>query len=690
MANWNKQILLTGIIISFTYSFSWSQEMKAGFHLLEKGSFEKAEVFFAKVLKNYPRNKTAKICYGRATGLAGKPEEALKIFEELDHLYPNDVEILLNRSESYLWMNDSKSAILSYLHLLSMDSTLFAATLGIANSYSLDHQYEKAYQYIGKAQMLQPGNAQVQQSRKYIILGLSNQLASEKNAYKEALVLLEQNFAINPNDQESLRLKATILLISEVYPEALSVYKSLNNEVESVIGQSVIVHLMGDDKQALSFSEKNLKLIPNLDKNEKNQVYSNYISALLWNNQIKEAGIFLDSIMYDDPENKVYLLSKAQIAIYKGDFPAGIKSYDEYLNYSPTEFGANLGKADAKHALGIDDQAYQQAFKTLTYYPGQKDVNSFITSLNKAHGSFTAATVLYGSSSDGSQMNGYQLTGFVGLSPLSNMTVTYLRKVLSSESGTSSIREAISFSSAKRFNKWLKINGGLSLAKVNFNETQNDQSFQNFQLSTNLRISKSQNLTLGYLSEIQDFNEALLKQNLKTSHFSIKNSFFWKLKGLGWYTEVYRSFYSDSNSRNLIFNSLYKTIYAFKPLKFGLNHLLLNFKESRPEAYYSPIFYNQFEVFTELNFKENKNLPLGLNWNFATGYQITEGLSQLTWRTGLRASKEFGKWSMLLKCGYSTIASTQTNGFSHFSLEGQVKLLLGKKPIFYRKISKAD
>ena len=82
--------------------FCFSQNMKEGFTYLETGKYPQAETFFKTILKEYPNNKTARLCYGRAIGLNGNSAEAKNIFSSLVEDYPNDFEVKLNYGESLL------------------------------------------------------------------------------------------------------------------------------------------------------------------------------------------------------------------------------------------------------------------------------------------------------------------------------------------------------------------------------------------------------------------------------------------------------------------------------------------------------------------------------------------------------------------------------------------------------------
>ena len=68
----NKQLLLSFLTL---LNFSYSQNMEEGYSYLETGKYAKAETFFETILNNYPKNKTAKLCYGRAVGLNGESKK---------------------------------------------------------------------------------------------------------------------------------------------------------------------------------------------------------------------------------------------------------------------------------------------------------------------------------------------------------------------------------------------------------------------------------------------------------------------------------------------------------------------------------------------------------------------------------------------------------------------------------------
>lgn len=85
------------ILLLFLVSiFGYSQNMQEGFNYLETGKYAKAETYFTAILKDYPDNKTARLCLGRAIGLNGKAEDAKVLFTNLLADYPTNFEVKLN------------------------------------------------------------------------------------------------------------------------------------------------------------------------------------------------------------------------------------------------------------------------------------------------------------------------------------------------------------------------------------------------------------------------------------------------------------------------------------------------------------------------------------------------------------------------------------------------------------------
>jgi len=234
-----------------------SQNMQEGFTYLEKGEFGKAEVFFTTILKEYPQNKTARLCYARAIGLNNQAEKALQNFVALKQEYPGDLEIELNYAEALLWNKKFDEAKVFYTELVAKNPTSFVAHLGFANTLSNLKEYPEALLNVNKALELSPANPGALVSRKYIKLGYANQKVNEK-LYTEAETFYNEILVDFPNDKETLLNKANLYLITKDIAKGKEVYAQIatDNPIIALNGLSLVEHIDGKEKQALEISNK--------------------------------------------------------------------------------------------------------------------------------------------------------------------------------------------------------------------------------------------------------------------------------------------------------------------------------------------------------------------------------------------------------------------------------------------------
>ncbi|MDH3381436.1 MAG: tetratricopeptide repeat protein, partial [Flavobacteriaceae bacterium] len=254
--NFLKKIcFLFGLIIT---SVTFAQNMEEGFQYLETGKFDQAEVFFHQILAEYPTNKTAILCYGRAVGLNGNAPKAIKIFTNLLKEYPSDIEIQLNYAESLLWGKQFHEAKVYYTHLVAENPTNFVALLGFANTFSNLKEYENALIYVDKALEVSVKNPNALISRKYIRLGYANEFV-QKQDYNTALSLLNENLIDFPEDKETLLNKVTIYLMTKETDNATKIYEQIaTNAKDSLLalnGLALVAHIAGKDKNALEISK---------------------------------------------------------------------------------------------------------------------------------------------------------------------------------------------------------------------------------------------------------------------------------------------------------------------------------------------------------------------------------------------------------------------------------------------------
>jgi hypothetical protein len=121
-------------------------------------------------------------------------------------------------------------------------------------------------------------------------------------------------------------------------------------------------------------------------------------------------------------------------------------------------------------------------------------------------------------------------------------------------------------------------------------------------------------------------------------------------------------------------------------LKGGINYQYLGFKNQVPTDYFSPSRFNAVELFFDLlkdeNIAEVKTFYYHLSG--AIGYQYIEDFEkQSTYRLqgkfGFRFTDNFRVHLYGLR---SNIASTTVAGFTYNELGINLRLILGKKPLF--------
>lgn len=679
-------VLLTLLTASAT---SLAQDMTEGFGQLEAGEFAKAKDFFAGILQDHPDNRTALLCYGRATGLSGDPLEALNIFNGLKSENSNRTEVLLNVAEAHLWNNDPKRAMPVYRELIGDDSTLFVAWLGLANSLAMARQYPAAYETIGQALALEPDNSQARISRKYIILGLANTLANDLGEKEKALALLEENLGANPADQETLLLKGNILLASGKYGSAYEVFGQLNDPTKALINQSVALHQRGKDKKAWQLADS-LRHLPDTDENEKFLKQNHYLNALLWNNRLVQAKRYYPEIEKDFSHLSATYLSAARVAMYIADFSSGLANYKKALSIDSLSFGGNLGSADAYHALAQDQEAYRTALQTQKRWPERKEVGTFLEKLHRTHRPEANASYTWSFSSDGSYNRALGISAKLSLSPLLRSEVSYeVKHYLQKGSALQLTKNRWQSELSYQLSPKVNVYTGVVFNRFSSNESARSINYNLlFNARAKVMLHRLYGFTAGYRSELLDFNQALASQNLKAHHLFHRGNFYLPETGTGNYTEVVKTFLSDGNQRFLLFTSLYQQIGKKKHFKTGINYLLLTFGDSKPLDYFSPLRHQQVEGFLHTNYRWSGTAVTEISGEVAWGFQWNDEPAQETIRAKITLSRQWQYVRAECYGQYSTAANTAFNGFSFTEIGGKISVAITKRPVFFGRMQK--
>ena len=666
-------------------TISWSQStMSNGFQLLEKGNFQEAEKFFENYLKTDPDNKTAKLCYGRAVGLSGEPNKATDIFAQLLEEYPNDFEILINYNESFLWAKEYNQAKPLYAQLVKEYPEEFAAVLGYANNLSNLKDYSAALEMVENALLLKPGNASALTSKKYMNLGYANNFVNNQD-YAKGEEILKTIFIDFPEDQDALLNLANLYLITKQVDAAKAMYKryatSPKDSITALNGIALAEHIGEQDKKALEITEHAKRKVKTINDTElKERTHDRYVQALIWNRKFNKAKQEIDSLEIHQPAANWIFALKATLGLYTGDVKSSLQAYDAILKNDSTSFDGNLGKANALFAADRIIPSYRMAYKTLDFYENQKDALGFIEKLNLIHTPTVEEHAAYTFDNGNNSAFYTNTTAEVPFSTKFRTTFSYFYRTTENSVTNNKANSHVVLAGLhyKLFPKTV-LKTVLGLNNSRFLEDNYTQPVLDLKLM--LQPLKLQNLTLGYQREVQNFNAELIERKIIQNHYGLDYNLGSNIN-LGWYTQLMYTQQSDTNTRNLLFTSLYYTVLQKPALKMGVNYQYLTFKDQVPNIYFSPEQYQAVEIFADLRgeFSENTTYLISA----ATGFQkVQEDPNSTIFRAETAVQHQFSKrLSANLYGKYSNIASATAAGFEFTEIGFKLKWLFLDKPLF--------
>ena len=661
--------LSTSIIFLIIFSVS-AQDMQEGFTYLETGKYAEAEYFFNDILKAHPKNKTARLCLGRAIGLNGNAKKANTLFTELLNDYPNDFEVKLNYGESLLWNNNFADAKIYYQDLVNEAPKNFAALLGFANTLSNLKAYEEALTYVNKALSVLPKNPNAMTSKKYIYLGYAYQNQQARN-YAKAEVLLTKTLELFDDDKEALLNLANLYLIWEKLDDAKTVYNRLYEQQENKIlalnGLALVAHLNGKEKKALSISKVAYNGLTPATKNTiKQQTTERYAQALIWNRSYKTATKLIDTIATENPNENWVLALRATLNIYKSNFKQSLTDYNQILVNDSTSFDGNLGKANVLKALGRFNDAYSAAENTLKFYDNQKDAVNFINKMNMSLNPTLDTQVSHSFDNGNNTAYVFNTSAVYPLSAKLRILGNYgVRTANNTVTNNSANSNNLSLGVSYQLMPTITCKGtaGVTTAKAQ----NNDYSQLLTDVSFNIKPFKLQTLDIGYKRQVESFNAELLArelvQNNYYANYNLSTNF-----NLGWFSQLMHTAQNDGNTRNLLFASLYYNLLPKPSLKIGFNYQYISFKDQLPTIYFSPEKFNAYEIFLSLVKDEAAAKAKAWFYNLtgAFGYQFIEkDPKQTAYRLQGAFGYKFSARSLLNIYGtHSNIASATAAGFT--------------------------
>jgi tetratricopeptide (TPR) repeat protein len=669
-----KVALVFALLLSLSVQ---AQNFDAGYRLLEAGKFAEGAAFFKTYLTTTPdsTNRTALLCYGRGVGLSSSAVAAQQVFQSLLKRYPNDLEIQLNWAESLMWNKQFADARAYYETLLAVHPKNFNALLGCANALSSLGQFEQSLALVEKANAVDPKNANLKITRKYGRLGWASQLAG-RQGYQQAMALLDAIFEDFPNDIDTRFLKAQIFGFQEQYTPAKALFEGLigtANQTDAYLQLAYIAFLEKKARLALAIVQKAYDTAPEADKNK---LRVGRINALGWNKRFAEAFAEIDKLAQQNPNNPEIALLKARLSIWGKQYQKGASFYEVALKQSPDSFDANLGFADANHAQGMDKAAFAYANRTLQLFPKQADAERFLEKLRLSHAPSIDAQFFVSEDNGQNTSTNYVLRAGYDLHTQFRFVGGYrLRKAGTASEPNQAQVQILSGGFHAKPLPFLAIDGEVNQINTHSPTQQNSQLA--YQIGTEWRLGRWQQLTLKYNLEPQTFTAGLIEYNLFYKNYILNYNLTTPIK-VGFYTQAIKSEFSDRNQRQLLFASLYYDLIYQPVIKFGVNYQYITFKQRVPRCYFSPFAYHSVEVFLQA---ENLNMPkqkVLYQVSLAAGTQKVEDQdAQPTYRLGLSLGfRPEKRVDIQAYYNRSNIATTTAVGYTYNETGIKAKFLL--------------
>jgi len=678
-----NQKKLMCLLCFVSFSIFSQQNIENGFQLLESGEFKKAAIFFKSYLNQYPENKTAAICYGRALGLSGNTEKATIFFKDLLLKHPTDFEVKINYCESFLWDKKYIEAKPLYEKLVLENPTNFGANLGYANTLSNLKEFPKALEQINKTIALDTLNKSAKISKKYIQLGYTNEVINNQN-YIKGKKLLVAIFKDHPEDKEALLNLANLYLIKKEKKNAIAIYNryitATNDSITALNGISLAQHIGSNDKEALKVATIAMMKIKNKNSKLVAQTHERYVQALIWNRKFKTAKKEIAILSNKYPNSNWVMGLKATLGMYTSNYKESIKNYDTILKNNITSFDGNLGKANALFAAGNIKLAYKAAYKTLDLYNNQKDALEFIKKIDVMHVPTIEEHLAY-TFDNGNNIAFYTVT--TAKIPFSvKITTTFSYQYRTTENTVTSNKANSHIALVGLTYKALPKVTFKSIVGINTSSYEEESYNQPvIDLSLETKPYKLQDVTLKYQREIQNFNADLIQREIVMNHYGFTYNLGTNIN-LGWYSQFIHTKQSDANERNLFFTSLYYSIFRKPAVKIGANFQYIGFKNQVPIIYFSPNTYNVVEFFTEARGTITNKIKYITS--MAAGSQKVENdKRRAVFRAEAQLQHQFSeRFSGNIYGKYSNIASATASGFEFTEIGIKLKWLLTKKPLF--------
>lgn len=657
------------ILVLCCYAAHAQVDLTDGFVMLEQGEFSEAKDFFEPLYDEYHlSDKTVSICYGRAIGLSGQPSVANSIFRELDITYPNDMEVKLNLSESWLWMGLPVQGIAAYQDILQFDSTLFPALLGLANAQASNGMYKEALASVNRALTVDSTSSVAHTSRKYILLGLSADLRKMSRP-DAAMLCIDSILTKTPMDPDGLIAKAETYMTKGEFKAAFNTYRmsrGIIDDTKAFSGMAYTSLVLGNMSAAKRWGEKALQSATIASDTAMIVHTGVLLSDILGaSGQFNKAFTLLDSTQIRCASSVKIDLARARLHSWNKEFKTAEKQFSNIILQDSLVAEAYLGLADHYYAFGMNMDATDLLSEGLKHNPSRGDLNQMMSRI-QAESSGNLSWTTSGMSDNGGNRNfGSSVEyNFGSLNAWRPVVSTGWKRMTSEVSDDVVDVLSLGVSSTFQLTPNVSMSGGLTAQSFN---TQSASDLRlRYILESSYLLRGNHTISLGVAGDYEEYSAQLILENIQRTTARSKYQ-YWNARGFGIFAQAEHSWQSDGNTRKIAFVSAYALPLRSPLLKVGINFSYLGYQFSRPEVYYSPTSQTAYEAFVELKNSPGSQSRLTYRMQLALGRQSSDlAPAQYTARCLGEIGYGWSKLSVSLYGVYGNIANDAINGYTSY------------------------
>jgi tetratricopeptide (TPR) repeat protein len=296
---------------------------------LKQNKTEEARDILLNGLKQNPSNRLLMNNLGVVYAKIEDFNNALRIWEELENIAPDEIEPYFNQAITYSKLGMIEIAISKFLKLIEMNAGDFGVFANLGNLYEKKNDFEKSIQMYNKALEIEPDN--------YNILAATGLVWAKTGEYGKAIEIYRDICRKDPFNIKNQMNLSMIYAIQGKYKEAVDILSEAEkieaNDPELLLNLAVNYENMEKFDVASEYYKKTIMINPN---NE--EPYIQYGKLLLKNRSFQEAYDLLSKAFHRIEESSavMYLLIRACIRTQR--FSEGIEFSKSLIKKNPDQY----------------------------------------------------------------------------------------------------------------------------------------------------------------------------------------------------------------------------------------------------------------------------------------------------------------------------------------------------------------